>query len=589
MTRRSSKQKSEQFRRMLRLALSISVVSSSALTVGPVLVWADSPDEVTTAESKSINLELPQFPFTDGPANKERPSDMPAAAGMNSAARIVLVQRWLGLGQRVDFVSHSESKNPDSFETSLVSAPFLPGDAQADLALPDASCLSNCEAMAIERSQSNSKTSESVVQQLPPMTIGSPSTSGFAATNGSLASEEPKVLVSKMVVTASATEQSGAVMESLSDKQEDSSLASGTVDPVDLMNSLDLGNSSEEDSSTSLNFSDQTAVATGPQVSTGNTPTENEPLKTREPQLVDSRRPMLLQTTSQSQSLSNGNSTEAKDQIITSAVPSKVTTSESGSVPTVQQAGLSSRRGFQPEPMKIQILGQSKEVSAETQSPIQRKPLVAMLASSPAASNPLSPESQANSLKELIHSDRADQGLPPTEPESNVEQLEAGESSPVQATPQIDAPVVDTKQHYVVGIREAVQLKCENIINGVSVEREEICQLIQTGSKSYSLVGLKEGASRIALITEVSGQPQIEVMQVTVGGRTEVGSSLESLAESMGHTIRQLYPMSRVAVEAQNQRIVVSGTVDSEESARKIIGLVRKTVLAPVVDQLTTY
>lgn len=565
MTRRPPNPVSPRLRRVFRWALSLSLVS------GPTIFGASGANAFDGANTPEMPtaIDLPAFPEIPelpGAANSQRE----ITASPRSVARTVLVQRWLGLGHRSQF--HSPTANED-LKPSVPAQPAYPLPAMGVASYPQGE------------------------------TIGLP----------------PIPEASSRVIAASAEESAGGVMESFSDMTDTESLgeqptpaesfSSHPIDPLDLLNSLEEqespvdGNPSE---ALSMNFSDQMEAPAADQATS------------REPQIVKSNQSLSLlsQTSSRSTALGSTSSNESNS----SDCLNSCETLAAGQ--PQDPAGLvSSRRSTQPEPMKIQILGQTDQQA----TPAQRAPLVAMLAGYSSLSRPEVLAEQAQSLQQLIQTEpnpamgpqpdstsMASTNLPDQLPSQSSEQFSGptfGPSSdqsldsslstesqsnaePTEATgstAEPEATIVETQLHFTVGPRGSLQLTSGNRIVGVSVEQEEICQLIQTGPRSYSLIGVREGHTRVALITEVSGQRQIEIQQVTVDPRGTTGSDLSALAESITQTIRQLYPHNRVQVAAQGRQLFVSGKVDSEESARRILSLVRKTSLTPVVDQLTTY
>ncbi len=174
----------------------------------------------------------------------------------------------------------------------------------------------------------------------------------------------------------------------------------------------------------------------------------------------------------------------------------------------------------------------------------------------------------------LTDSSNSDRALPQSIPEFKSESVDS---------------VVTTNHRMLIGLREAVKRETKHPIHAMSVEREDICQLIQTGSRSFSLIGLREGTTRIALITDEDGQRKAEIRQVVVGRQMAAEPDLTAIADNISRTVRELYPDSQVAVDVDGQALVVSGMAESEESARAIVSLIRKTALTPVIDQVTTH
>lgn len=137
--------------------------------------------------------------------------------------------------------------------------------------------------------------------------------------------------------------------------------------------------------------------------------------------------------------------------------------------------------------------------------------------------------------------------------------------------------------------QESLALNVDFTVAEMSVEHPNVCQLLRTGDRSLSIIGLQPGATRIALISyDGQGERRIEVRDVVVGesGATQV--NLPELAAEMTQTVRRMFPSSDVQVMAEGDSVVVHGYINYESDAKKILVLVRKTSLAPVVDRLTT-
>ncbi|MEZ6135157.1 MAG: hypothetical protein R3C53_09630 [Pirellulaceae bacterium] len=119
--------------------------------------------------------------------------------------------------------------------------------------------------------------------------------------------------------------------------------------------------------------------------------------------------------------------------------------------------------------------------------------------------------------------------------------------------------------------QDATTIMLGSEIVELSVEHPSICQLIQTGSTTFSLVGLRAGETRIALITLLpTGERTVEIRSVTVAGNaTDTRTGIKGLAEEMTRTISRIYPNSDVDVFAVNGELLVQGVVSSESDARK--------------------
>ncbi len=140
-----------------------------------------------------------------------------------------------------------------------------------------------------------------------------------------------------------------------------------------------------------------------------------------------------------------------------------------------------------------------------------------------------------------------------------------------------------------VGLQESQALSAEYPILELSVEYPTICQLMQTGEKSVSLIGMRPGSTRIALVTvNGDGERQVEIHEVSVGTSAPTELGLSGLAKEISRTVAKMVPHSDVEIVAYTDYLLVHGFTPYESDAKKILALVRKTSLVPVVDQLKT-
>lgn len=141
-----------------------------------------------------------------------------------------------------------------------------------------------------------------------------------------------------------------------------------------------------------------------------------------------------------------------------------------------------------------------------------------------------------------------------------------------------------------VGLHEAVNVDTAQPISGLSVEHPEYCQVLKSSDRSLSFVGLKTGQTRVALFTtNPSGERKIEIREVVIAGAESRQADRKALATEISRSVHRMYPNSRIEVIAEEDGLTVQGYAGSEEEAKKIIGLVRRTSLQPVVDRLATY
>lgn len=157
---------------------------------------------------------------------------------------------------------------------------------------------------------------------------------------------------------------------------------------------------------------------------------------------------------------------------------------------------------------------------------------------------------------------------------------------PVNMTPT--APVAGKPLEVI--LQEAHNVECSSSVTNVSVEHPEYCQAIKNGDKSVSLLGLKAGKTRVAIFTsEDQGNTKIEIHEVTIADSEQAATDLVSLASTMNKTVNKMFPNSSVEIIATEEGLIVQGFAETEAEAKKIVRMIRKTSLQPVVDRLATH
>ena len=151
----------------------------------------------------------------------------------------------------------------------------------------------------------------------------------------------------------------------------------------------------------------------------------------------------------------------------------------------------------------------------------------------------------------------------------------------------LGSPASQPHPTLTLGLQQSQTLTAQFVITELSVEHPGICQLMQTGESTVSLVGLRPGDTRIALVmVNDSGERQVEIHEVSVASAVRGSQSLSDMAAEMSRSVGRLVPNSDVEVVAYEDYLLVHGFTHYESDAKKILSLVRKTSLVPVVDQL---
>ncbi|HBE70439.1 MAG TPA: hypothetical protein DDW52_19995 [Planctomycetaceae bacterium] len=258
-----------------------------------------------------------------------------------------------------------------------------------------------------------------------------------------------------------------------------------------------------------------------------------------------------------------------------------------GSLPSTR----SSRGQGAKKPMQVRIEGVPNQPVANKPSPTA--PSLPQLANAPQPAKPstrMSLSDQPKPSLKRIPASLASQRKPlppasPAAPEALTSSSSRRSPDPASARPAEQT----TKADLSVVVAQAVPLSVKSTIVQTSVEDPSVCQLIQSGERNLSLVGLKQGSTRVAIVTTDGDQePKVRVYQVAVGRGDKAEYGLVELAEGIDQTVARLYPSSDIRVQTGDGKLIVSGTSSSEDEARRVLSLVRRTSLMPVVDKLET-
>ena len=120
----------------------------------------------------------------------------------------------------------------------------------------------------------------------------------------------------------------------------------------------------------------------------------------------------------------------------------------------------------------------------------------------------------------------------------------------------------------------------------IAVQDESICKALHN-ERTLSLVGNQSGTTLVQVwTTEPVSMPQVVRVNVSLPwGKTQ---ATRSEVKDIEQVIAQGFPRADVKIlNNEDGTFEVRGTTDSEESARRILELVRKLYLVPVKDRLT--
>lgn len=131
--------------------------------------------------------------------------------------------------------------------------------------------------------------------------------------------------------------------------------------------------------------------------------------------------------------------------------------------------------------------------------------------------------------------------------------------------------------------QSAREILFDTPIDRIVVSDEKVCRAMASDGRVY-LVGLELGESMIEVQPKDGMESRLlRVKVVAPWQRSHGAMDLNQLV----HAIAPLSPNGNLTIQAKNDgSLVVRGTVDSKETAKRIMELIRKMILVPVVDQL---
>ena len=134
--------------------------------------------------------------------------------------------------------------------------------------------------------------------------------------------------------------------------------------------------------------------------------------------------------------------------------------------------------------------------------------------------------------------------------------------------------------------QSATALEIPGNIRAVSVENEDVCRVLYT-ERAISIVGSKQGSSLIQVwTTELKDAPQ--VLRVNVSQPWQTPNANSGDLKEVKQALAQAFPRSNLKLLKQEDgTLEVRGTTENEETARRVLEMVRKLCLVPVKDKVT--
>ncbi len=131
----------------------------------------------------------------------------------------------------------------------------------------------------------------------------------------------------------------------------------------------------------------------------------------------------------------------------------------------------------------------------------------------------------------------------------------------------------------------ATNMELSGKLNAIAVQDENVCKVMQN-ERTLSLVGNQVGTTLVQIWTaDLGDKPQVVRVHVSQpGGKVH---ATKNEVNDIKQVIAQGFPRAVVSIVSKEDGMIeVRGTTDSEESAKRILELVRKLYLVPVKDKL---
>ncbi len=132
----------------------------------------------------------------------------------------------------------------------------------------------------------------------------------------------------------------------------------------------------------------------------------------------------------------------------------------------------------------------------------------------------------------------------------------------------------------------ATSMDLSSKLTALAVQDENICKVLHNG-RTISIVGNQQGTSLVQIWTSDLGErPQL--IRVNVSQQRGKVQATRNEVKDIKQVIAQSFPGADVNIISKDDgSIEVRGKTESEESAKRILELVRKLYLVPVKDKLT--
>jgi hypothetical protein len=123
-------------------------------------------------------------------------------------------------------------------------------------------------------------------------------------------------------------------------------------------------------------------------------------------------------------------------------------------------------------------------------------------------------------------------------------------------------------------------------VKAIAVENEDVCRILHD-AKTITLVGNQIGSTLVEIWTNEARETPM-LVRVNVSQPWHKSNSRPTDVRDVKHAVAQAFPKANINVFTNaDGTLEVRGTTDSEDSAKRILEIVRKICLVPVKDKVT--
>tara|TARA_R110002049_G_scaffold2750_4_gene22019 strand:- start:212747 stop:214894 length:2148 start_codon:yes stop_codon:yes gene_type:complete len=125
-------------------------------------------------------------------------------------------------------------------------------------------------------------------------------------------------------------------------------------------------------------------------------------------------------------------------------------------------------------------------------------------------------------------------------------------------------------------------------VRRVAVGDKNVCQAFAAGPNQLKLIGTGNGVTRLVVWADTtdSSPTRVRRFEVHVEDKAASKDGFADKTTVLNESIRRAFPTSHVYVQQLQDRLEVTGYCDSEETAKQIVRMIRKTCLIPVRDEI---